>query len=614
MASVGRTTKTFENWRKDKAYAQKVDEARYNIGQARKSARDPEAANLSFQEWRLKYLGMETYWHQLQWIDMLEGVEPRDLHPSETYHAGNPKRILINTPPYHAKSATLTQQYVAYRICMNRDEKILIVSKTQKQAKKYLYSVKRYLTEPAFAALQAAYAPDGGFKPMRGGNEIWSSTQIIVAGRGDDAIDAGAKDPTVEAVGIGGHIQGSRANLIVIDDPEDDTNVAQWEKHLDWINEQIQSRLFSGRILVVTTRVAPVDLSSELLNGNNFPSGTSTWTYLGQPAVLEFADDPKDWVTMWPRSTTPLDLEDKDIHPDENGLWPVWDGPNLARVRANIRTRSWALLYMQTPQSDEVVFPEVNVHGSVDKRRKPGPLRPGEFGGRRNGAEGMHIIMSIDPAGTGEAFAMVYAIDRIRNPELGGNERWILNCWHRSGASSVAWYANLIEEVVPLYGVKEVVIEQNAYSSWLIHDDRIVQFCRNNGVILTGHYTSRNKQDPDLGVASMGPLFGSYRENTVGGRNVHNHDNLVKIPDPDKSYAIQQLIEQLINWQPGKLGKNLRQDGPMALWFAELRARNVAQAATTSMTHMPNKYLSRKDRSKQMVLALNESAYGDDDQ
>jgi hypothetical protein len=40
-------------------------------------------------------------------------------------------------------------------------------------------------------------------------------------------------------------------------------------------------------------------------------------------------------------------------------------------------------------------------------------MRAGEFGGRRDGMEGLHVIGSIDPAGTGEAFILVYAVDRV---------------------------------------------------------------------------------------------------------------------------------------------------------------------------------------------------------
>ena len=210
----------------------------------------------------------------------------------------------------------------------------------------------------------------------------------------------------------------------------------------------------------------------------------------------------------------------------------------------------------------------------------------------------MHTILSIDPAGTGEAFVLVEAIERSTK------KRWILNAWMGTNTTP-AWYRALIEEVVPQYGVNAVVIESNAYSSWLIHDEILMDYCRNRGIPISGHYTSRNKADPDFGVASMAGLFGSLRRHTDGGREVHNDDNLIMLPDPDYSAGIKALIDQLIAWQPGKQGRQLRQDGPMALWFAELKARPLVTTTDRRPDFLPNTYLSRGDREARRVVPMN---------
>lgn len=252
---------------------------------------------------------------------------------------------------------------------------------------------------------------------------------------------------------------------------------------------------------------------------------------------------------------------------------------------------------MQQPIGEDATFNPVCVQGSIDRRRKPGPLRAGEWGGRAHGGEGMHTILSIDPAGTGEAFMLAYAIDRTTK------ERWVLNCWMGNNTTP-AWYADMIEMIVPEYGVNEVVIESNGYASWLIHDQRIVNFCRQRGVPVQPNYTSRNKQDPDFGVASMSSLFGSTRRiNDGAGREVHNDDNLIHIPDPSCSNGVKALTEQLVTWQPGKLGKQLRMDGPMALWFAETRARTLITGGDAPPTQfLENRYLSRRAKSERYVL------------
>lgn len=601
LKAAERSVKTYENWRaNDARFKAEADRIAAAVKRSTGRDRDPELLTLSFAEWRKRFLGMDTFLHQQQWIDVLEGREPRGLHPSVTYEPGNPRRLLINTPPFHTKSTTITQQYVAYRICMNPEIRIVIVSKTQKQAAKYLYSVKRMLTERQFAELHAAYAPADGFE-----GPIWTQTMIYVNGRGDSdaVIDPAAKDPTVEAIGIGGQLQGARADLIILDDVEDPKNVAQWEQHLDWVNEVVQSRLYNGRILVVGTRVAAQDLSSALRDPDNFVSGKSPWTYLGQPCVLEFAEDPKDWVTLWPRSSTPLDQEDEELAtPDEAGLYRTWDGPALNNIREGIRSRSWALLYMQQPVADDSTFSMVCVNGSVDRRRKPGPMRAGEWGGRVHGGEGLHTILSIDPAGTGEGFVLAYAVE----PTSG--QRWVLNAWVTQGATP-SWYGDMIESVVPEYGVNEVVIESQGYASWLIHDERIVRYCQMRGVRVMPHYTSRNKIDPDFGVASMSSLFGSVRRQEGTGKEHHNDDNLIHIPDPSSSQGVKALIEQLLIWVPGVRGKNLRMDGPMALWFAETRARQLITGGDRPATqYLENRYLSRRARKGRYVIPTGFSA------
>lgn len=89
---------------------------------------------------------------------------------------------------------------------------------------------------------------------------------------------------------------------------------------------------------------------------------------------------------------------------------------------------------------------------------------------------------------------------------------------------------------------------------------------------------------------------------------VHNGDHKIHLPDPDKCEGVRALIEQLIAWQPGKQGKQLRQDGPMSMWFAELRARNVIVGKDGQRSYLDNPYLSRKDRQKQYVVPLHSVA------
>ncbi len=596
--AAGRSRKTYENYRaSDAEWTRKVDEARDRFERAKAGGRDESAANIGFEEWRKRFLGRDTYPHQRMWIDVLEGRDPEDLHPSVRYERGNPLRLLINTPPYHSKSTVVTTEYVVYRICMNPNVRVKVVSKTREFAQSLLYSIKQMLTNPAYSELQAAYAPVGkdGIPSFKGSEGAWTAFAIYVAGKGADAADAAAKDPTVQALGIGGQIYGTRADLIIVDDAITLDNASNHEKQIVWLRKEVGSRVKNGKIIVVGTRVASIDLYSELRNPDNFSGGKSNWTYLAQPAVLEFADKPEDYVTLWPRSTQAMDEEDPG-EPDENGTYPAWDGPALEEVRSGLDEKSWALVYQQAEIAEDTVFHPKCVNGSVNGQRKPGPLIAGAFGHPKRGAEGMHVIGSIDPAGTGEAFILLYAVDRATK------HRYVLNCF-MANHTTPAWYAQQIAALTPQYGVKEWVIEQNAYASWIINDQTIMQYCRERGIPIASHYTSRNKQDPDFGVASMASLFGSLRKIQEGGREEHNKDNIIWLPDKHSNAGVQALVSQLVAWQPGKLGRQLRQDGPMALWFAELRARNyIGEGAQRQQTHVRTSFLTQAQRNRQAVI------------
>jgi hypothetical protein len=165
LETIGYARKTYEEWRrKDKPFAERVDIAR-QLRQLDRGAGVTRGERLGFAEWREKYLKTATFWHQLQWVDLLEGREPRDLHPAQTYEPGKRNRLLVNCPPFHAKSMTLTIDYCTYRLCLDPAFRILIVSAGAVLAGDFLYGIKQRLTSPDFLELQKAYAPEGGCAP-----------------------------------------------------------------------------------------------------------------------------------------------------------------------------------------------------------------------------------------------------------------------------------------------------------------------------------------------------------------------------------------------------------------------------------------------------------------
>lgn len=569
ILEVGRTRSTYDRWRKhDPDFGALMDETRTGVKDGRQGIPD-------FPTFCDRYLKQRLSWHQLQWFDLLEGRTPRQLHPSEVYESGDPSYILCNTPPEHAKTATLSINYPTYRICADANVRIILVSKTDTMAREWLYAIKSRLTHPRFATLQMAFGPPGGY---RQDSEVWSANRVYLAR------DSTEKDPTVQTLGIGGQIYGARADLIILDDTVVLSNAHQYEQQIRWLQQEVLTRLHpNGRLLVVGTRVDSVDLYRELRNAERYPTNKSPWTYLAQPAVLEYAEAPKDWVTLWPKAFEPWPQSgDK---PDKGGLFSRWDGTHLARRRGTLNPRTWSMAYQQANVEEDAIFDSLKVRACVNGMRGCGRLDP-RLPGHARDMQGLYVVASMDPAMVGDTGVVVMAVDRHEK------KRYVLDARLKTGATP-RWIRETIKELTDVYPINDWIIEKNAFQQYLTQDPEIQDHLASLGVILREHVTGRNKWDVGFGVASMAALF---------------EFALIELPSTAKSEPIKQLVEQLITWSPETKAKT---DMVMALWFACIRAREICQAASLEggpASHIGNKYLSKRARARQMTINLNDLA------
>ena len=135
MASVGRNDVTFRQWSmQDPEFKERADKARLRGKGVIADLGDLK--HISYPEFSEQFLDTTLFPHQLNWLDLIEGVEPRWNPGGITYEPGDPKRILINVPPEHAKSTTITTNYVLYQIITKPNTRVIIVSKTQGMARK----------------------------------------------------------------------------------------------------------------------------------------------------------------------------------------------------------------------------------------------------------------------------------------------------------------------------------------------------------------------------------------------------------------------------------------------------------------------------------------------
>lgn len=530
-----------------------------------------------FEQFCQDYLGQKLFWHQLQWLDMLEGRTPRNLHPSQVFEQGDPAFILINTPPEHAKSTTISVNYVTYLIATNPNIRVKIVSKTDRLAAQFVYACQQRLTHPRYKLLQDTFGPKGGYKANA---DKWRATMFYIGG--DSGRDSGEADPTVQALGIGQQIYGTRSDITILDDTSTLANAHQFEDQLRWIQQEVITRGGdTGRVVVVGTRVDGMDLYKALRQKERYPSGESPWTYLSQPAVLEYDEDPKRWTTLWPRSDSPWAGSIERKGPDN--LYSRWGGKELSRRRGLLAPRTWALAYQQADVEEDSAFPADLVRKAVNGLRTSGLMHPGDPGCPAKGMDGLYVVAGLDPATAGDTGIVVLGLDRHTG------KRWLLEAKAKTAASPT-WIRETVKELTQNLRINEWRVEKNGFQAFLSQDPELQRHLANIGVVITEHFTGRNKWDAAYGVASMSGLF---------------YNNLIDIPSTARSEGCKQLTEQLVTWSPES--KGIKTDLVMSLWFANIKCQEImqiTQAGTALGTHVPNRYASRRRRANQFTMHL----------
>ena len=580
MAAVGRNDTTFRQWSMvNPEFKEKADKARL-AGKGVK-ADMADLKQIDFESFSEQFLDSKLFQHQLNWLDLIEGREPRWMPEGMTYEPGDPSRVLINVPPEHAKSTTITTNYVTYRIVTNPNARVIIVSKTQGMARKFLGAIKTRLSHPAYMKLQTAFGPNGGYKADA---TQWSADMIYLGtGR-----DSGEKDPTVQALGMGSQIYGARADLIIVDDAVMGANAHEWEKQMEWLQKEVITRLGRhGKLIIVGTRVSPIDLYRELRSSEHWTGGKSPFTYCAMPAVLEFDEDPKQWKTLWPATDQQENELDEQL---EGGLYPKWDGPSLFKRRSEVTPSVWAMVYQQEDVESDSIFPPAAIAGSVNGMRKRGPLKLDTPGHPRR-IEGAYTIIGLDPAMAGATAAVVATYNKA------DGRIYILDCVNMTEPTPQK-IQNLLEDWILKYKPQELRIEINAHQKAYVLDDVLRDFCTSHGCQLKPHYTSKNKWDSNFGVASMASLFGEVRD----GRFQDN--NLIELPSNEGSEGLKSLVQQLITWKPDTRNPT---DCVMALWFAIIRIRELMQQSGLAVKYQSNRWATRSQKSNRNNINLDDA-------
>jgi hypothetical protein len=239
-------------------------------------------------------------------------------------------------PRDHGKSEIFCLSYPLRRICEDPNLRILIVQKRATEAEKTLSVIKQELESNH--RLKAYYASH--WEKTVGYRDISNQSGAIqLSGKKEGAWQQSriyckrtrrGKDPTVEAVGVGGAITGGHYDIIILDDIEDDENVRTDERlkgMIEWFTGTImQLREPHTKIVIVgTLKTNKQDIYNIVLN-------SPVWDTYRTGAILshELSDIQIEPV----RNEDGVIVDVNVVTPDVKTLWPQkWDSCRNASLR-----------------------------------------------------------------------------------------------------------------------------------------------------------------------------------------------------------------------------------------------------------------------------------------
>lgn len=580
LAKANRKLSTYHNWRqRHKWFAEACDKAREV-----EEARPYQPITMDFPQFCAEYLNQPLPRHQQRLHEVMQGITPDDLTDNMrlTWSGEDSAntRIIANFPPDHGKSTCWSVNWVTWQIYRNPNIRIVIISQTEALAKQFVLAVQRYLLDPYFEKLRGIDPPNG----WKDDDLPWRANFMYVRGR-----TSADPNPTLQALGMGQQIYGRRCDILIGDDVETLANVNGYESHGATLSREADSRLRpagewgeadeGGLLLILGTRVGPVDVYSYLRDNAKDVNEEPGFTYFSQPAILcnEFLGKDQ-WEVLWPERMS---------------------AKVIARRRAGYPdVRQFQLIYQQSDIDDKAPFPAACIDASIERGRYPGLLDPQNPACPERGMQGMWVVGGVDPATSGGTAMVVIAADKSTM------KRYVLDVSYERGVHADNLISKM-KELTEKYNVQEWRVETNAFQKFLIQLEALRTYMNHRGVALEAHQTSgASKWDEDWGVSTLIPLFKSCGEQTDKDRWVPADKKapgsyLITLPAP-RNDGVAALIKQLKIWEPG-ISKTVPVDTVMALWFAEIAAREYLlgrrhRIGKKQKPKFVNKFMERRGR------------------
>ena len=233
----------------------------------------------------------------------------------EDVERGEIKRLMINMPPRHGKSMSVTESFPSWFLGRHPDRHVIEVSYGASLARKF-----------GRANRQKVEVCGGPIFGVRISKRQHTATNWALDDHAGGMISAG----------IGGTITGEGADLLLVDDPTRNRRDAEsqtvrefvWN---EWTNTMLTRLSPGGAVIVIMTRWHEDDLAGRILADDT----DHEWTVLSLPCRAESEDDPLGRAlgeTLWP----------------EHGFGDKW----AKRKERDVGPRAWASLYQGRPSPD----------------------------------------------------------------------------------------------------------------------------------------------------------------------------------------------------------------------------------------------------------------------
>ncbi len=192
---------------------------------------------------------------------------------------GEIKKLMVFMPPQHGKSDIVSRHFPAWALGKNPNLKIVGTSYSSDLATQFSRSVQRIIDSDDYSMVFSDTHLSDGSRATRG------------YVRNADMFDIVGFKGFYKAVGVGGSLTGTPADIAIIDDPVKDAKEAyspiMRESIWEWYNSVLLTRLHNdSKQLFVMTRWHEDDLAGRLLKKEG-----DEWEVLSFPAICETLHD-----------------------------------------------------------------------------------------------------------------------------------------------------------------------------------------------------------------------------------------------------------------------------------------------------------------------------------